>query len=355
MITLEVNYKESSKKIEFPCRERYLQMVLECLHAPETLPPKLYVREVLNPQGLSGLGDQVLNLDEINYLSKRLENLSADEYDKLLAIVKAQGYTDPKEVINATFNLDCYTLARSKRETSSLGKKGIKTEYGLLSQTPGKEWTEVYDGQVFPRDRYQENYFLEAEIEYGGKKEYVYLPREALAITKSLSRLNAPSWEVCSSALTDFKSKDLVWKNKFEELLERESIFDVNRFLENLRSCDWNFKKLSAVLEYAGAGSMSELIKLSERIYDFEFIPKVGNAEELGRYLIEHNYDNEVIEELKEFIDYQGLGERQVSDNHGRFLRAGFVYLDSGVTLEELLKDDEKESAEASLNRTLTQ
>ena len=143
MITLEVNYKESSKKIEFPCRERYLQMVLECLHAPETLPPKLYVREVLNPQGLSGLGDQVLNLDEINYLSKRLENLSADEYDKLLAIVKAQGYTDPKEVINATFNLDCYTLARSKRETSSLGKKGIKTEYGLLSQTPGKEWTEV--------------------------------------------------------------------------------------------------------------------------------------------------------------------------------------------------------------------
>lgn len=91
MITLEVNYKESSKKIEFPCRERYLQMVLECLHAPETLPPKLYVREVLNPQGLSGLGDQVLNLDEINYLSKRLENLSADEYDKLLAIVKAQG------------------------------------------------------------------------------------------------------------------------------------------------------------------------------------------------------------------------------------------------------------------------
>lgn len=100
---------------------------------------------------------------------------------------------------------------------------------------------------------------------------------------------------------------------------------------------------------------MSELIKLSERIYDFEFIPKVGNAEELGRYLIEHNYDNEVIEELKEFIDYQGLGERQVSDNHGRFLRAGFVYLDSGVTLEELLKDDEKESAEASLNRTLTQ
>lgn len=86
MITLEVNYKESSKKIEFPCRERYLQMVLECLHAPETLPPKLYVREVLNPQGLSGLGDQVLNLDEINYLSKRLENLSADEHDKLLAI-----------------------------------------------------------------------------------------------------------------------------------------------------------------------------------------------------------------------------------------------------------------------------
>ena len=60
-------------------------------------------------------------------------------------------------------------------------------------------------------------------------------------------------------------------------------------------------------------------------------------------------------EELKEFIDYQGLGERQVSKNHGRFLRAGFVYLDSGATLEELLKDDEEEATEASLNRTLTQ
>ena len=100
---------------------------------------------------------------------------------------------------------------------------------------------------------------------------------------------------------------------------------------------------------------MSELIKLSERIYDFEFLPEVGNAEEVGRYLIEHNYDNEVIEELKEFIDYQGLGKRQVSNNHGRFLRTGFVYLDSGATLEELLKDDEEEKAEPSLNRTLTQ
>ena len=355
MILLEVNYKEASKKIEFPCRERYLQMVLEYLRVPDTQPPKLYVREVLSPRELSGLGGQVLNFDEIHYLSKRLESLSADEYDKLFAIVKAQGYTDPKEVINATFNLDCYTLARSKREMSSLGKKGIKTEYGLLFQTPGKEWTEVYDGQVFPRYGYQENYFLEAEIEYGGKKEYVYLPCEALSITKSLSRLNAPSWEVCSYALTDFKSKDRAWKNKFEELLERESIFDVNRLLENLRSCGWDLKKLSAVLEYAGAGSMPELIKLSERLYDFEFLPEVGNAEEVGRYLIEHNYDNEVIEELKEFIDYQGLGERQVSKNHGRFLRAGFVYLDSGATLEELLDGEAKEDTEPSWERTLTQ
>ena len=355
MIILELNYKEASKKIEFPCRERYLQMVLEYLHAPETLPPKLYVREVLSPRGLSELGCQALNLDEMNYLAKRLESLSADEYDKLLAIVQAQGYTEPKDLINATFNLDCYTLARSKREMSSLGKKGIKTEYGLLSQTPGKEWAEVYDGQVFPRYRYQENYFLEVEIEYGGKKEYVYLPGGVLSITKALSRLNAPSREVCNHALTDFKSNDRAWKNKFEELLERESIFDVNRLLENLRSCCWDLKKLSAVLEYAGAGSMSELIKLSERIYDFEFLPEVGNAEEVGRYLIEHNYDNEVIEELKEFIDYQGLGKRQVSNNHGRFLRTGFVYLDSGATLEELLKDDEEEKAEPSLNQTLTQ
>lgn len=56
MIILEVNYKEASKKIEFPCRERYLQMVLEYLRALDTQPPKLYVREVLSPRGLSGLG-----------------------------------------------------------------------------------------------------------------------------------------------------------------------------------------------------------------------------------------------------------------------------------------------------------
>ena len=115
-------------------------MVLEYLHALETLPTKLYVREVLSPRELSELGGRVLNFDEINYLSKHIESVSGDEYDKLFAIVKSQDYTEPKDVINAIFNLDCYTLLRSQREMSSLGKKGIKTEYGRSknSKTPRK-------------------------------------------------------------------------------------------------------------------------------------------------------------------------------------------------------------------------
>ena len=256
-------------------------------------------------------------------------------------------------MINATFNLDNYTQQRAERELLSVGKKqhralkGVITEYGQLYQNPETEFREVYDGQVFPRYRYKKNYFLEVEIGYGGKKEYVYLPDEPLSITKALSRLGAPTPKVCSYALTDFEGTDQAWKNKFERLLERESIFDINRLSENLSSGVESLEKLSAVLEYAGVESMSDILKLSGRLEAFEFIPKIGNIEELGRYIVETYYDNEELKELKDFLDYPGLGRRHVIDHHGRFLRTGFVSQEKGTTLEELLEGAETEHAES--------
>ena len=370
MIILKLKNADQETKIDFPCLHEHIRYRMEEIVLDGTNAPKVLVREVKAPRALSFLEGLEVNVDEINYLANEIESLGEKYAEKLYAIAEYKGYKEPKDLINAKFNLDCYTLIQDVRSINDIGRmhlstlkggltqeeldtvdfakigrelldsgKGISTEYGILFRNEEIEYKEAYDGQVFPEGWYGcEKHVLEVEIGYNGKSEYVYLPEEELAIKKSLKRLGAPYESVCTYQLKGDSFADREWSEKFKRFLDTESILAVNAFTELLDRHYVNMDKLLKLSKYAEAEMLGQVRKLAEQIDEFDYINGITDAENLGEYLTGCDPDYCVADELHPFLDHAGFGEEFLKEHDGRFIDGGCMYiLDGDKTLEEIL------------------
>ena len=72
MIKVTVRYNDHLVDIHFPCSETTLRSALMEIHAADDNPPELFVTDVIFPEELDHLKDRFVNLDELNYLAKRI-------------------------------------------------------------------------------------------------------------------------------------------------------------------------------------------------------------------------------------------------------------------------------------------
>ena len=79
MIKLKIKYGNSQTDLRFPCTEKEMSAALERIHAEDVTPLELYVSEVIFPEELGCLQDRFVNLDEVNYLGKRMDSFFGDE------------------------------------------------------------------------------------------------------------------------------------------------------------------------------------------------------------------------------------------------------------------------------------
>lgn len=235
----------------------------------QTVSPKAYVTEVVEPDALCLLESKVVDLDEVNYLAKLMDSEDETEKNTLFAVTACEGYDTPKELINLHFNLGCYTLVQPTDDAEAVGrrymysmkpcmtmkeaantdfekigknllvlKKGIQTDYGTVFRNEEVEGQEIYDGQVFPCYHYTGEELLCIEAEYKDKKEYLYLPEEPMSITKALHRLGAEKPEDCTYQVEDFNVDSKEWRERFERMVQNENIFDVNAVAEKLNNAE---------------------------------------------------------------------------------------------------------------------
>ena len=108
MITLRIQNTVLETELRLPCSEAELSQCLREIAITAEPPPKVYVKKVIDPQGFAFLKGTEIDVDEMNYLAKRMDSLTLGETDKLYAIVSQKSYMEPKDLINLTFNLDCY-------------------------------------------------------------------------------------------------------------------------------------------------------------------------------------------------------------------------------------------------------
>ena len=355
--------------IEFPCTEKEMSEALEKIEIPDLNAPKVYVSEVVEPSGLSMLEGKALNLDEVNYFAKLLDSLVQDERDKIYAVANYEGYDTPKELINVYFNPDSYTLVQDLKSIEQVGrqhymtiksgmttdeaqktdfakigrdllfsKKGVFTDYGLLFRNEGIEFREIYDGQVFPQYSYYGDELFTVEMEYNGKREYLYLAEETRSIDKALARLGAKDYSDCKHQICDFNIESKIWLERIKSMLNKESIYAVNEAVQAVNVAGMDLEKLDALVRYVEDDSADTVERLAEHIDDFKYIYYAEDYEDVGKYAAENIRGADLPIELTDYIDYEAYGEHIVRECGGKFLKGGgFVYISGEISLDEIL------------------
>lgn len=337
-----------------------------------------YLRTIDYPNVLSVLSKSEVNLDQLNYLAKRLDCLDDDEMDQFVIAVDYENIGSLRDLINLSFNLDKFTLIKDISDMTKVGReyilntegsvpadskydehyaqvgmdllnsgRGVFTPKGLLFRED-KPLEELYDGQVFPYFAYNES-IVDIEIEYNGKSEMVFLPDSELAFGKALKRLGAPDLEACecSLELTNARYSKLV--DSFNEVFEKDGINELNSILKTLDEYDIDPNKVAALLEYTGATSASDINVLIDSADDFELITEIdeGDYDEVGRYFINHSDDYDLSEELEDFFNFDQFGEYITDEHSGQFVSGDFIYYTGYTGLDEIL--DQLDTADNSM------
>ena len=375
MIKIRIRNADHEIDIRFPISESELFAKLGEIHAVECrdTAQTVFVTEVYWPEEFSMLKDRFANLDELNYLAKRMESFFDLEMDQFLIGITKLDSKEVKDLINLTFNLNHFTLCQDVSNYGKIGREYVMntegavpahdendpkydaigkelidkgfaqiTERGLLIYNPFDELEELYDGHTFP-EYYYNNSLLSLNAEYGGRTELLQLPDEALAIKKAIDRLGAPSAEGCSYTVTFHNVKSDEWLGRIEEAISKEGIFEVNAMLKALDTKDMDWSKLSAVVELAGVQKASNIAFLTEHLDEFSFIPEAKTEEDVGHYLVDNISEYRLNLEMEDYFDFSGFGEHIAEEHDGQFVDGGFIYYDSYDSLDELLNGLEPE------------
>lgn len=319
MIKLKIKYGNESTDIRFPCKETEMSAPLERIHAEDVTPLEIYVTEVIFPAELNFLQDRLVNLDEVNFLAKRMDGFFGDEEYQFYEAMKSEGFDTLPDLINLSFNLNRYPLIRDISDMGKIGReylltvkgclpaddeddpkyaefgrkliqsgKGVFTEHGLLFVDENTPFQKLYDGQVFPPYVYDSDVLCIVKAEYNGKSEYLYLPCEENAIN----------------------------------------------------SADTDLKKLWLVAEYAEVEEAGQLARLAENIDCFTVVEGAADYENVGRYIIDNNDCYALHPELEDYFDFNGFGEHIAEEYGGKFIDGNFIYNDTFTSLLDILYQD---------------
>ena len=375
MIKIRIRNAGHEIDVRFPISESELFAKLAEINAVEgrNTAQSVYVSEVYWPEEFSALKNWYVNLDELNYLARRMESFDTLEYDQFLIGITKLDSKEVKDLINLTFNLNRFTLCQ---DVSSYGKIGrayvLNTEgsvpaydeddpkyaaigkelidrglaqitaKGLLIYNPFEKLTEVYDGQTFP-EYYYESTLASAEVGYNDRTELILLPGEELAIKKALARLGAPSDQDCEIKFSLQNGDGNAWEERIEGIIRSEGLYAANKMLHSLDTGDMDWDKLTAAVELADVKSAANIAAVAEDLEEFGFLSDAKDESDIGHFLVDNVDEYGMNIEMEDYFDFSGFGEHFAEEHDGQFVNGGFVYFDSDRTLDEFLEELESE------------
>lgn len=371
MIKLKIKYGNNQTDIRFPCTEKEMNAALERIHAEDITPLELYASEVVFPEELGCLQDRFVNLDEVNFLGKRMDSFFGNEEYQFYEAMKLEGFDTLPDLINLSFNLNRYPLIQDIGDMGKIGREylltvngcvpahdeddpkyaqlgreliqsgnGIFTEHGMLFVDENTPFQRSYDGQTFPPYLYDPGVLCVAKAEYDGKTEYLYFPCEEKAIDKAFARLGTTADEV-KITLEDFNTDSPEWFGRFREIAAEEGVYELNKLAAAVNSADMDLEKLWAVAEYAEAENAEQLARLAKSIDCFTFVEGANYFQEIGEYVTQNNEDFTVNPAVAKFFDYRAFGEHIGEIYYGKFVDGGFIYNDTDISLLDILYQDE--------------
>lgn len=353
-----------------------------------------YVRQIEGSYPiLKRLEESFANVDELNYLAKRLESFDSHEIAKFQGVVVSEGLSNMADLINLTFCAQEVTIVRDFSCLEAIGRQhyldkrmavseeemrtvdfkkealnlllnynGSVTPYGVVYNN-GMELAQVYDGCFFPDYDYTCNSLLtiamtpRSEPENTKKITWLRLPMPDICIERNMLRAGIDTLEdariVCSeNELPDEIAILITPENETLQTLndlcqavaqldeaERMKLNATVQLIENAAKVysATQCRESKAATQSTSPKNATEIIRLAEQLELFDFVEGVTTPEEYGRYMIKESGHFEYDDNLAEYYDFKSYGEQRVSNERGAFTTYGYISYHGFISFEEIL------------------
>ena len=321
-----------------------------------------------------------VNVEELNYLAKRLDSFDVGEAAQFQAMAHKLELSELKDLINLTFCCQEATVITDFSDLAAVGRdhymnlhggcatvtelevldgegtarqliesgSGTVTPYGVVYDN-GMKLEQVYDGQFFPCYYYEPHATTVAvtsksEPENTDHITWLYLPMAQEEIDRALQRAG-----ITAPADIRLRLEDSQLPNEVNVLLDmqHESLADLNALAQatEVLSPD-DIKKLGAAVTLAKPQNAEEVKNLAENLDLFDFAPGAHSPAEYGKYMIQQSGHYDFDENLDEFYDYEGYAQQRINDEDGMFTDRGYIAYKDCISLEEVMESSQSDSME---------
>ena len=273
---------------------------------------------------LDSIKGTLVNVDQLDYLAKRLDGFCSGEVSQFQAMAHKLGLNDITDFINLTYCCQRTTVITDFSDLEQIGKNhaitmnggampmdqyqavdGRKDALQLIqgggeTVTPfgvvydnGMKLEPVYNGHQFPVYPY-DGLFMVLEVTpkrglaEGKNPEYLYLPAAEHQIERTLLRVGITELHDAQVRIDWEEVPEKAAEALDLEHLSGDDLPALNRMcrvIEPLTEAD--MEKLNAVVLMAGPRDIDEVYALVQNLDQFDFVPCVQTPEEYGRYMIQ--------------------------------------------------------------------
>ena len=312
-----------------------------------------------------------VNVEELNYLAKRLDSFDTGEAAQFQAMAHKLELFELKDLINLTFCCQQATVITDFSDLAAIGRdhymnlhggsasvdelnaldgKGIArqliengggtiTPYGVVYDN-GMKLEQVYDGRFFPCYYYEPNAITvavtsKAEPEDTEHITWLFLPMVQEEIDRALLRggITDPS-EIRLSLEDSWLPHEVL------DLLDMDhvDISELNALVQALDEfSDMSIRKYAAAAVMARPHTTEQAKHLAENLDLFDFAPSASTPEEYGKYMIQKSGRFDYDENLDAFYDYEKYGTERMNEEDGMFTDRGYIAYKGYISMEEVM------------------
>ena len=350
--------------------------MLESLDIGNLLARDCAVEELQGPCPiLKRLEGTRVNVDELDYLIKRLDSFTDSELAQFQGMAAAKGFAEMTDLINLTFCCQQATVITDFTDLEQIGRdhylnihggcaameelerldarrtaldlilndtSGQITPYGVVYDN-GMRLEQLYDGCHFPDYKYSGSLMDVSLTSVHDARQTVFLslPMPERQMERLIFRSGFESEEFARRTIQSCE-----FPQPLRSILDQgqESVFDLNRLCRTcsgLSRQEWS--KLEAAAAVTSPEDSAQLRRLAENLDLFDFVPDVHTPEEYGRHMIQQSGRFDYDSELDAFYDYEKYGRQRIQEEQGRFTEPGYIAYNGTLTLDELIQGDPAE------------
>ena len=321
-----------------------------------------------------------VNVEELNYLAKRLDSFDTGEAAQFQAMAHKLELFELKDLINLTFCCQQATVITDFSDLAAIGRNhymnlhggsasvdelnalddkgtarqliesdsGKITPYGVVYDN-GMKLEQIYDGRFFPCYYYEPNAITVAvtaksEPEDTEHITWLFLPMVQEEIDRALLRggITDPS-EIRLSLEDSWLPHEVL------DLLDMDhvDISELNALVQALDEfSDMSIRKYAAAAVMARPHTTEQAKHLAENLDLFDFAPSASTPEEYGKYMIQQSGRFEYDENLDAFYDYEKYGTERMNAEDGMFADRGYIAYKGYISMEEVMNGSQSSHME---------